>query len=135
MEGMISQRMVEVQAEYFSLRGTSWKLSKWASGLVTRLLEVSHGQWLYRNVVVHDRTSGQLAIARKEEIAARIEEQYLRGGVDLLEEDQYLLEMNLTDLQGSTGEQHEYWLLAITAARVAGQITQETHARDGTNYG
>jgi hypothetical protein len=135
MEGMISQKMVEVQAEYFSLRGTSWKLNKWASGLVTRLLEVSHGQWLYRNVMVHDRTSGQLAMARKEEIAAQIEEQYRLGGADLLEDDQYLLEMNLTELQGSTGEQHEYWLLAIAAARVASQIANDQLPADGTDYG
>ena len=89
MEGMPSRRMVEIQAEYFALRGRSWKLDKWATGLVVRLLEVTHGQWLYRNAVVHDRTSGHLALIRKEELAAKIEEQLLLGQGGLLESNQY----------------------------------------------
>jgi hypothetical protein len=53
----------------------------------------------------------------------------------LLEDDQYLLEVNLTELQGSTGEQHEYWLLAIAAARVACQIAHDQLPADGMDYG
>ena len=135
MEGMVSRRMVEIQAEFFAVRGSSWKLDKWATGLVTRLLEVTHGQWLYRNVLVHDKTNGQLAMLRKEEIAARIEEQLLLGHGDLLDEDQYLLEVNLGDLRDSTGERQEYWLLAIQAARVAGGIAMDRLPTDGTDYG
>ena len=135
MEGMVSQRIIDIQEEYFALRGTSWKLDKWASGLVIRLLEVTHGQWLYRNVMVHDATTGHLAMAKKEEIAAKIVEQYDLGVGDMLAEDQYLLEVNLRDLQESTGEQHEYWLLAIQAAWVAGEIARGRLPTDGTDYG
>ncbi len=104
--------MVEIQAGFFALRGTLWKLEKSATRLVTRHLEVTHGQWLYRNVLVHDRTNGLLVMTRKEDIAARNEEQLFLGHDDLLEEDQYLLEVNLGDLHKSTGERQEYWLLA-----------------------
>ena len=135
MEGMVSKQLVDIQGEHFALRGTSWKLDKWASGLVTRLLEVTHGQWLYRNVMVHDAITGCLAITRKEEIAAQVEEQLLQGGSDLLEEDAYLLEINLGDLQSSTGEQQEYWLLALKAAWIAGQLTRDRLAPDGMDYG
>jgi hypothetical protein len=72
VEGMISGQIVDIQAGFFALRGMSWKLDKWVAGLVTRPLEVTHGQWLYRNVMVHDRMKGQLASMRKEEIVARI---------------------------------------------------------------
>ena len=68
MEGMISSQMVEIQREFLALCGSGWKLAKWKTGLVTHLLEITHGQWLYRNVVVHDRVAGRLAITRKEEI-------------------------------------------------------------------
>ena len=132
---MVSRRIIDIQGEHFAFRGTSWKLDKWAAGLVTRLLEVTHGQWLYRNVVVHDSINGRLAITRKEDIAAQVEDQLLQGGSDLLEEDAYLLEINLGDLQSSTGEQQEYWLLALKAARVASQITRGRLAADGTDYG
>ena len=41
--------------------------------LVTRLLEVTHGQWLYRNVQIHDRITGTLATQQKEELQMEIE--------------------------------------------------------------
>jgi hypothetical protein len=135
MEGMVSRRLIEVQREFFTLRGAGWKLQKWATGLVVRLLEITHGQWLYRNVVVHDAVSGQLASTRKEDIEAQIVDQLAHGGDGLLASDSYLMEVNLGEIAESTGAQHEYWLLAIKAARVAGQIAQEAHARDGTDYG
>ncbi len=104
-------------------------------GLVTWLLEITHGQWLYRNVVVHDKVAGRLAVTRKEEIAAQIKEQLALGGNSLLESDAYLMEVNMEDLAESTGVQHNYWLLAIKAAWVASQLTQEVHGQDGVDYG
>ena len=135
MEGMISIKMVDIQREYFAGRNASWKLDRWATGLVVRLLEITHGQWLYRNVMVHDSTSGRLAVTRKEEIAEKIEAELAKGGSGLLEEDSYLLEVNLWDLSDSTGDRQEYWLLAIQAARVAGQIAAGILPTDGTDYG
>lgn len=135
MDRMVSRQIIDIQREYFALRGTSWRLEKWAIGLVTRLLEVTHGQWLYQNMMVHDAVTGRLAITRKEDIEAQIEEQLALGGEDLLEEDQYLMEVNLGALQVSNGEQHEYWLLAIRAAWIAGQISCGIHSNDGTIMG
>jgi hypothetical protein len=135
LEGMIAHRIVDIQREFLALRGMTWKLDKWAAGLSIRLLEVTHGQWLYRNVVVHDAVVGSLASIRKEEIEAQIEAQLLRGGDGLLEEDAFLMEVNLGELSESSGQQHEYWLLAIKAARIAGQLAQGRQPTDGTDYG
>ncbi len=50
------------------------------------------------------------------------------GGAGLLEEDQWMLEVNLGDLETTGGEQEEYWLLAIKAARTAATLTRaQTH--------
>jgi hypothetical protein len=40
----------------------------------------------------------------------------------LLEEDQWMLEVNMRNLENTLGEQEEYWLLAIKAARVAASL-------------
>ena len=69
------------------------------------------------------------------QLAAKIEEQLLLGQGGLLESNQYLLEVNLGDLSDSTGEGHEYWLLAIQAARIAGGLGSEGRPSDGTDYG
>ncbi len=92
------------------------------SGLITKLLEVSHGQWLYRNLKVHDTIAGVLATDRKEVLQADIEEQQDLGAEGLAEEDRYLLEINLEDLETTSGEKQTYWLLAIKAAREARKL-------------
>ena len=69
--------------------------------------------------MINDRTAGRLALVRKERILADIEEQQSKGEEGLLEEHRYLLEVNLDNLGESDGVGHEYWLLAIRAARVA----------------
>ena len=125
MEGLIPQSLVDLQYHFQTIRGSRRTIKAWASGLVIKLLEVTHGQWLYRNVVVHDATAGTLVTQRKEEIQREIEDQQALGAQDLQEEDHYLLEVNLEDLETSSGERQEYWLLAIQAARRASLIARE----------
>jgi hypothetical protein len=119
MEGMISRGVVEIQRDHFQLSGLQWKLDRWATGLIIKLLEVTHGQWLYRNVVVHDKVAGSLAVTRKEVILSEIEDQLSKGDDGLLDEHKYLLEVNLDNGNSTDGDSQEYWLLAIRAARVA----------------
>ena len=64
-----------------------------------KLLEATHGQWLYRNVQVHDSATGTLATKRKEEIQRWIEDQIELGEEGLYEKDHYLLEVNPEDLE------------------------------------
>ena len=88
-------------------------------GIIIKLMEATHGQWLYRCIQVHDRVQGTRAMLRKEELQQEIEEEQDRGYEGLLEEDQFLAEVNLDDLEVTSGEQQEYWLVAIRAARKA----------------
>ena len=55
---------------------------------------------------------------RKEELQRAIEHQVVLGGTVLGEQDRCLLEINVGDLDTSSGEDQYYWLLAIRAARV-----------------
>ena len=100
-------------------------------GLVTKLLEATHGQWLYRNVHVHDNIAGVTANARKEEIQQFIEDQLELGEEVLDEKHHYLLEVNLEDLEFTTGEEQHYWLLHIQAARQERALrrTNQQHSR------
>jgi hypothetical protein len=120
MEGMICKEIRQIQQMYAGLQGLRLSSRKWGKGLVTKLLEVTHCQWLYRNVQVHDKISGRLAMLWKEELQLEIERQQELGTAGLLDEDCHLAECNLRDLEDSSGEKETYWLLAITAARETG---------------
>jgi hypothetical protein len=114
---MISKEITGIQQQYNALNGMQMSLEKWSSGLITRLLEITHGQWIYRNFIVHDPVSGIIATAKKEELLWEIEHQRELGDAGLLEEDKYLAEVNLEGLETTLGEQQHYWLLAIRTAR------------------
>ena len=129
MEGMISKEIFEIQNKAPADDGTRMELDKWGQQLVIRLLEVTHGQWLYRNVHVHDMVSGDLASKRKEEIRRELLDQMELGGAGLAEEDMYLLEINLDDLDESTGLEQAYWLVALRAARVARELREARAGR------
>ncbi len=116
MEGMVCQDMQALQDSYTKVEGSSRSATAWASGLVIRLLEITHGPWLYRCVQVHDKLHGTLITERKEDLHRQIEEEIDKGWNDLMEEDEYLAEVNLGDLENTNGERQEYWLVAIRAA-------------------
>ncbi len=74
------------------------------------------------------KKSGSLATAQKEAIQREVEQQMDLGAAGLLDEDHWMMEVNL-DPESSSGEQEEYWLLAIKAARKAAILArQQDHA-------
>eukprot|EP00956_Cyclotella_meneghiniana_P030706 scaffold78142_cov27-Cyclotella_meneghiniana.AAC.1 len=124
MEGMISVEVANVQSEMEEASQCKLTVKSLCAGLVLKLLEVTHGQWLYRNVHVHDKVSGEQAVRRKETIRAELEYQMSLGENGMAEEDRYLLELNLDDLDHSTGEDQAIWLLLLKVARKVRQLRE-----------
>ena len=55
---MISKEISEIQAEYTEVGTGPMTTDNWEKGLTIKLLEMTHGQWLYRNLVVRDAVGG-----------------------------------------------------------------------------
>jgi len=73
---------------------------------------------------------------RKEQLQREIERQLdMDIGEDWEREDRYLAEVNLEDLESTSGANQEYWLLAIRTAREASRLRQiqQTQHHSGTN--
>ena len=68
MEGVILKELVGIQQTYVELGGGTLTAEDWTKGLILKLLETMHGQWLYRNVTVHDATTRELATKKKVEL-------------------------------------------------------------------
>ena len=128
MEGMVSKEIVALQRQAATVHGLGVSVHTWATGLVMRLLEIVHGQWLYRNLVVHDEVSGSLVNKKKEELREKIEEVQAMGGEGLSEEERFLSEINLEDLENSSGEKQTYWLLAMQTYKKR-RLLKEQRAR------
>lgn len=139
MEGMISKEFCRIQETQRRLGRTHMSGDKWAQSLSVKLLEMTHGQWLVRNFLIHDKVAGMLALEKKEELQIAIEEQQAMGLEGLAEEDKYLMEISLDDLETTSGEYQAYWLIAVKAARnafsVRRQRAQAASRRSQNNHG
>jgi hypothetical protein len=124
MEGIVCKWIRGIQEAYSLIEGTHMSVSCWTIGLILKLLETTHGQWLYWNVQVHNTIAGTQVTVQKEQIQREIKHQMELGASGLLQEDKYLMEINLENMETTSGERQEYWLLAITAAWKA-KILQE----------
>jgi hypothetical protein len=129
---MISTKLLGIQDSYLQVRGLAWSSEKWAMGLITQLLQVTHRQWIYRCVLFHDRTTGTLVNQHKATLLEEITKQLLMGVELPMEDDKFLLECNLSDIATTYGKQQEYWLLAIQAARKAGQLQTQVRQQQCT---
>jgi hypothetical protein len=125
MEGMICVRMRKIQYIFHHQEGTRMNSTLWAQGLIQKLLKATHGQWIYRIIQIHDMVAGTQATLRKEAIQREIKAQMELGEAGLLEEDHLMMDVNLGDMENTSGEQEEYWLLAIKAMRVAATLARK----------
>jgi hypothetical protein len=138
MEGMICRSMSNIQYSFHYWEGMKTNPNQWAQGLILKLLKATNGQWIYPNIQIHDAVIGTQVTLQKEVIQPEIKEQMELGESSLLEEDLGMMEVNLGDLENTSGEQEDYWLLAIKATQVAAmlagqqdQSAQQTTVGDG----
>jgi hypothetical protein len=117
------QEYEKIQYNYHYQEGTRMNPDWWAQGLILKIIEATHGQWIYRNIQIHDAVTGTQVTLWKEAIQHEIKEKMELGEAGLLEEDQWMMEVNLGNLEITSGENEEYWLLAIKAAWVAATLT------------
>ena len=128
MEGMVAKELCALLGLVDFQDDSTVDISTFICDLVQKLLETTHGMWIYRNLTIHDSLSGVFANERKERLMDAIEEQLLEGPESLREEDKWLLEVDLDDISGvTTGEKEVYWLLAVQAARE--RFRQEHYSR------
>jgi hypothetical protein len=103
MEGMLPHALP--QLDQMEILGPCSMLSVkfWMIGLVSKLLEAPHGQWMYRNLTFHDHTSGLIATKAKYQLQQDTEHQIILGGEVLSESDEWMLEIDLGKLDSTSG--------------------------------
>ncbi len=126
MEGMVPIALLALDSDELLVEESTHSPTSWIQGLTTRLLEATHGQWIYRNLMMHDKVSGLIANKSKEQLQHEIERQIDLGGEGLLENDRWMVEVNMGDLEESTGIHERYWLIAIHTARESVRLSNHT---------
>ncbi|KAL3760545.1 hypothetical protein ACHAWU_009506 [Discostella pseudostelligera] len=119
MEGQISSRFYSIQLAHLAPGVVRMNASDWMRGFITRVLQMTHAQWLLRNFMLHDYRSGFLQLKRRVDILYRIEELSHTQDHEIPAESRFLLEIDTNQLALGDLDGQEYWVCAMEAAKAA----------------
>jgi hypothetical protein len=71
-EGKISKQWWRIQTAHYLTINSRRSPTKWAAGLITNLLSVTHSQWLHRCAVAHERDAQGLKLKEGRDLMAAI---------------------------------------------------------------
>lgn len=119
MEGRISKQFFRIQFCHLIHARARITAEAWTRTFISKILHITHSQWIFRNFMLHGKTHGLLRLKEREAVLIHIEELMLSDRNDLPEESKFLLEFDLVQLKRSDFETQCYWTAAVSAARVA----------------
>jgi hypothetical protein len=96
------------------LNGTNW-----TKQFITKILQITHSQWIYQNILLHDKRQGYLHNKRSAEMMKEMEALSDLAPEDVPEASRFLLKINFTELSKCHIETQKYWTLAVNAALAA----------------
>jgi len=132
MEGRISRRFYSIQHFHLAISSISSSYlngEDWTKKFISELLHITHSQWVYRNLILHDRQRGYLRLQEREAVQSEIERLMDTSPDEIPTESKFLLEFDYDRLQSSNVEQQQYWVLAMKSARRAGRRVASRGAR------
>ncbi len=77
MEGYILTHFYAIQNFHLAMSSGYFSGADWAKQFISKLLHVTHSQWIFRNISLHDKINGYLPKKKSEEIMLKLE--YLAG--------------------------------------------------------
>ena len=100
LHGKIPRSLVTLQQNHCDTYpcGHGFSGLEWTRGFISRLLQISHAQWLYRNFTLHHLTRGYLAVQSKVQVLEKIAELSEVEPEEVPAESRFLLEVDFTRL-------------------------------------
>ena len=119
MEGRVSQQFYGIQCRHLANTHSRINGDDWMRGLITRLIHISHSQWLFRNFTLHDTQCGYKRLKDKATVHLQIIELSRTDPERIPEHSRFLLEIDTEILKTSDYASQVYWVTAMEAARQA----------------
>ena len=119
VEGRIPAIYVEHQRMYLATVKTRMTAKQWAKGFITRLLQMTHKQWLLRNAKVHIKRKGDLTAKEHDMLLSKIENLIWTDPDDLLPGDKHLLDEDFNQLGKASAIDQQLWVAEMEASITA----------------
>jgi hypothetical protein len=121
MHGRLPLSLIRFQKTFCVSVNSRTGGAAWLRKLVTKLLDMSHTQWLFRNFSLHNKIKGHLHLSHRADVLAEIATLSASRPEDIPDESKFLLELEVVDLDRASLSQQEYWVTAMKAAIAAGR--------------
>ena len=121
MEGKISYKIDRIQQLHSATSISTINGDDWSKQFISKLLQVSHSQWVFRNTTLHDAVRGTIKLQRRREVLQEIERLAEVDPDEVAQESRFLLEMDFSTLTRAPVERQSYWVYAMRAAWKAGK--------------
>ena len=118
-EGYVTKQFYKRQDFHLKMTSNRMNGSEWTKQFISKVIQITHSQWIFRNISLHDKTHGYLHKKNTEELSEEIHRLAELDPDDVPIESRFLLEVNLGELTKTHIENQAYWVTAVTAARTA----------------
>ena len=108
MEGRVSNKITSIQRSHLALTGSRMSIKSWMSQFITKLLHITHSQWIFRNFMLHDKTLGFLRLKECTEAAIQIDTLMQSRPSSLPADSQFLLEFDSDRLLAADSDTQQY---------------------------
>ena len=129
MEGRISVKFVMIQQRHLEDSESYMNGSDWVKQFITKILQITHSQWIFRNFTLHDKKGGELQMQEIKQMREEAVRFSRINPTELRPESRFLLEFDLGALGRADLDTQLYWVAAVRAARCAGRRRARVGAR------
>jgi hypothetical protein len=118
-EGYISTHFYNIHRFHLSMSSSYLNSVDWTKEFISKILQHTHLQWIYRNISLHNRRQGYLCNKQLEDLLQEIAELSDLSPEEVPNNCWFLPEINFTELASSHLKMQRYWALAMKAALTA----------------
>ena len=128
-EGHISTHFYAIQSFHLAMSSSYLNGEDWTKQFISKLLQITHSQWIFRNFSLHDRTHGYLRNKKADKILQLINKLSDIAPEEIPDDCRFLREINFSELAKSHLKNQTYWTLAMDAAIKAKALELARSAR------
>jgi len=128
MEGRVSRHIMRLQRIHLLDTSSRLTTTSWMKQFISRILHITHSQWLFRNYMLHDSNAGDLKLRERTTAAIQIDALSQVRPSAIPKDSLCLLEFDTEHLLQVDSDTQHYWIAAMEAAIVAKAVPAQTHA-------
>jgi hypothetical protein len=129
-EARISTTLFTIQEGWLKQRRSKWHMETWTQQFLTKILDITHKQWSYRNSRIHIRQVEGLSLSEHENILQKVESLIGTDPMELLPQHHSLLQVNFESLGEGTSTDRQYWIAQMESAIKARKRRRDSYNVD-----